>query len=166
MCKRAVEYGEHPFGIASARRVDAIVFEWLVDYADWNQRIDAETRKGPPTPVGSAGDYAERIAALDRKLGALTVHLASGLVPEPAYVVARDEITAQRTVLAGQLQREQDRALLMSAAPHRAASDLLAEWPTIPAQVRRAALRELVDSVTVTPGGYRAATFVQVNPGQ
>jgi hypothetical protein len=54
----------------------------------------------------------------------------------------------------------------MSAAPHRAASDLLAEWPTIPAQVRRAALRELVDSVTVTPGGYRAATFVQVNPGQ
>ena len=148
LCRAAIEERAHPRGIVAARPVDAAVFTWLTGLAgQLNEAIDQ--RPDPPGP-GAVADLGERVAELDRRLATLTVHLASGLVPEPAYRAARDEITAQRTAIVGAMRRARDREVLTPAAPRRAAFDLVAEWPTLPVDTRRAALRELISHVTVT----------------
>ena len=148
MCWAATETRAHPRGIVSTWRVDTAVFDWLTSYGS---RIgEAVDRLPAATQGGDVDQLAARILDLDRRLSALTVHLASGLVPELAYRSARDEIQAQRVAIVDELQRRHDRDLLVSAVPRRAAFDLVAEWSTLPVGSRRAALRELVSFVTVT----------------
>lgn len=92
---------------------------------------------------------SREITALDRQLGALTGHLASGLVPEAAYVVTRDEIMGRRVQLEAGLAAAERYVVAIPADPSAIARGLLADWDTLPVDGRRTVLRTLVRRVDV-----------------
>lgn len=150
-CLHAARTRVHPFSSITVRRVDPVVLAWLSDRADGINRA----AQNVPAPLVLAADMdalAGRIAELDRKLGALTVRLLDGTVPESAYAVARDNLMAQRGDLESARQAEQDRRALAPAAPSREAFDLREHWDELPLSDKRAGLRALIREVRVTLG--------------
>lgn len=144
-------------------RVEDVVVAWLNETAGEAGRR-AEARRGTVRARARADSGRRRLAAQvarnERALTELTVQLARGVVPEDAYVPARDELLESR----GQLER----ALAAQAAervaevPEKVAGELAREWVTLAPEVRQRLLATLVRVITVTPGEakYRARVSI------
>lgn len=133
----------------TARVVDGAVMDWLGTVA-----ADVENRA--PRAAARRNDarreaqrIAREITALDGQLTALTGHLASGLVPEAAYVATRDDIMARRHELERGLAEVERLAIHVPEDPARIAKDALEDWDTLPIDTRRAVIRQLVREVVV-----------------
>ncbi|MBD5787143.1 recombinase family protein [Cellulosimicrobium terreum] len=140
--------GHGPWSL-TARAVDGAVLDWLHTVAD-----DVENRA--PRAAARRDDarreaqrIAREITALDGQLTALTGHLASGLVPEAAYVATRDDIMGRRHELERGLAEVERLVLHVPDDPARLARDALTDWATLPVDAKRAALRQLVHAVVV-----------------
>ncbi|KZM34511.1 DNA-invertase hin [Oerskovia enterophila] len=132
-----------------ARALDEAVRTFLEEVA---ADVDNHAPKQASVQVDArleAQRIAREITALDRQLGALTGHLASGLVPEAAYVVTRDEIMGRRAHLETGLAAAERYVVAIPTDPSAIARGLLAAWDTMPVESCRAALRALVRRVDV-----------------
>jgi DNA invertase Pin-like site-specific DNA recombinase len=158
-CVAAASERRHTGGYVTMRLVEEKVLDWLRTVAsDVNEGADAElARQGRvERRKRDVRLLAREILALDRQLTSLTVDKARGIVPESAYVAARDEITTQRDSLSLQLAQAETETV----DPGTVAADLLAGWVELPVEQRRAALRGLIRHVVVTAGRPRATLRV------
>jgi DNA invertase Pin-like site-specific DNA recombinase len=134
--------------------VEAAVFGWLQDLVDDIDAAAGTVRaQQERIQVG-----ADRAAVLRRKIGEqdaaltrLTMDRARNpdLVPEHAYIAARDEFTAKRARLVEELddlERSITPSPTVDVAEYRG---LITEWPTIPLEARREALRRILQRVRV-----------------
>lgn len=142
----------HPKSTISVRKADAAVLAKLADVAAGVNEAAARLPT-TPTPVPDVERLAERVGAIDRKLAALLLRELDG-TPATVHELARAELTAQRAALVAQLEAEQDRRVIASPAPRRAALDLLAHWDVLEVPAQREALRALIRRVVVhySPG--------------
>lgn len=102
-----------------------------------------------------ADSLARQIQQQDDALTRLTVDRARQLVPEPAYIAARDEILGVRSRLAAE-HAEAVRATKAGAEfDAQAYRGLLEEWETIPVAARREMLRRLLARVRVWGKPFR-----------
>lgn len=165
-CKAAKEQGRHAGGYVMAGFVEAAVLDWLREVADdVEAAVDLSLAAAAKSSRrrDDAGMLERELASLDDQLVRLTVDLASGLVPEAAYVAARDLIAGKREVVQARLAELQRLAAApRSDRPQAAAAALLRDWDLLPVPQRREALRRLVARVVVTPGRPRA--LVEVVP--
>ncbi|GMA26648.1 hypothetical protein GCM10025864_44690 [Luteimicrobium album] len=141
--------GHGPRWSISLRLVEDAVLAWLRDVAD-----DVENTAARAAVEGSdarleAQRIAREITGLDRQLAALTGHLASGLVPEAAYRVTRDEIMERRDRLTSGLAAAERLIVRMPDDPSKIAREVLADWVTLPVEAKRSALRALIARVEV-----------------
>jgi site-specific DNA recombinase len=125
-----------------ASRVETCVLEWLPTVA---AAVDAHAAKAA---IGVDGAAARRraevvIADADDALARLTIAHARGLVPETAYVTARDELVAEAD-RARRILDELETQARTTAGADRAAAGLLEAWGTLPPARASALLRELV----------------------
>lgn len=129
--------------------VDTAVLAWLRGVAAdvGNRAPRAAARRD--TAAAEAARIGREIGALDGQLTTLTGHLASGLVPEGAYVAARDDILARRTELERGHAEAERLALHVPDDPSRIARDALEDWDEWPVEGCRAVLRQLVQAVVV-----------------
>ncbi|MEU7170395.1 recombinase family protein [Micromonospora tulbaghiae] len=132
--------------------VEAAVYAWLEKFVG---DIDAAVRTARAqqerwdVAEGQAKTLRQRIGEQDKALTRLTVDRARNLVPEDAYLMARDEIQATRDRLAGELEQVERQVQPIRRVDPSEYKGLLAEWPTIPVQARRDALRKLISRVRV-----------------
>lgn len=148
----AFNHGEaHPSSQVYAPVVERPVMAWLETWAaELNSRAAIITLDERRTARNrdEASQIEMWVKDLDKKLAQLTVHLVSGLVPEGAYALARDEILAERTGLAARLaEMSASTAIAMPSVP-----DLVRTWPDLPMGERREMLRRLISRIEVVPG--------------
>lgn len=150
-CKARVERGCDSSMVKIAA-VEAEVYGWLTEFVgdiDAAAQTARAQKKKWDVAEGQAKGLRRQIGEQEKALTRLTVDRAKGLVPESAYTAARDEIQAVRDRLAGELdQVERDVRPIRQVEPQEYAG-LVAEWPTIPVQSRRDALRRLISRVRV-----------------
>jgi site-specific DNA recombinase len=160
-CSRAKESGTHAGGYVMMRVVEAEVLRWLETIAS---SVEAETEAAAASRVKAdrrrrdAKALHREVAALDAQLTRLTVQLAKEVIPESAYVSARDEIEGQK---AGLLERvrlaEADAARV---AVRGGARKLLDDWEMLSVELRRAELRKWISHIDVTSGRPRATVGI------
>lgn len=165
-CSAAKESGRHLGGYVMAHYIERAVTDWLTDIAsDLDAAIDLASAAQRKTTKRSneASKLRREISDLENQLIKLTVDLASGVVPEVAYLPARDLIAAKRNAKAEQLQEVQRAAAApKSERPQAAAAALLRDWDLLPITQRREALKRLIKVITVTPGRPRA--IIEITP--
>lgn len=133
----------------SARIVESAVMSWLQQVAD-----DVENR-APAAATGSddarheTQRLAREITQLDKQLATLTVQLSAEIVPEAAYLAARDEILERKRLLEEGLAQAERLSLAVPDDPSRLAREALADWDTLPLETKRATLRQLMRGVVV-----------------
>lgn len=136
-------------------RVEDVVLAWLADFAeDVNKAADAEqgrarTRISRDTERRRLESQA---ASLSRELTELTLHLARKIVPEEAYIKARDELLADQQTVSEAL-----RALAPpppDAAPlAKMAANLMAQWGDLAPARQHAILTVMIDHVSIQSHG-------------
>lgn len=133
----------------TARVVDGAMLDWL-------HQVAADVENRAPRAAARRDDarretqrVAREITALDAQLTALTKHLASGLVPETAYLSTRNDIMATRRELERGLAEAERLILHVPDDPSAIARGALRDWETLPIDGRRALLRQLVHAVVV-----------------
>lgn len=155
-CKAAKEQGRHTGGYVMAHYVEGAVVAWLEEVAaDVDAAIDLSLAAASKASrrKDDGGQLEREVATLDEQLVKLTVDLASGLVPEAAYLAARDVIAGKRDAKAARLEEiRRQAATPRSDRPQAAAAALLRDWDLLGVAQRREALRRLVARVVVTPG--------------
>jgi hypothetical protein len=146
-------------GTIDVARMEGIVRRWVARYAD---EVDAAAASAAQrvartsVTMAEADALARELGDLDAALNRLTGQLARGLVPESAYVAARDELVAQRGALATRLGTAERVVAKVSRAEPAAYRGLLADWDTLDVAVRRTMLKDLIASVLIRTG--RSAT--------
>lgn len=153
-CSKVAAQRKHPGGVVLTRVVELAVMDWLRDQAERSNRavdeLQAHRPAGKPRAKRDADLIAREILNLDQQLTILTRQHARNVIPEAAYVTARDEITAEKAVL------EQKHAEAVLADPAAdvgpAAADLLRDWPALALTVRRESLRRVIRRIDVVPG--------------
>jgi DNA invertase Pin-like site-specific DNA recombinase len=123
---------------------------------DWLRELAADVENRIPTAALStdaAAAEAKRLRTerdkLDLALTNLTVQHATGVVPEQAYVAARDQISGRRTQLQGELEAAERRAVAVPNDPSRVAREALDDWDELPIDTARTMIRQLVRGVVV-----------------
>ncbi len=163
-CKAAHEQNRHPGGYIMAAFVEREVVTWLGEVAaDVDQASDRAIAAAAKVNRRreDAKALGREIAALDEQLVRLTRQLASGVVPEKAFVAARDGILTDREALEGRRDAAQrDAVEAGSTRPQEDAAALLRDWVLLSVPARREALRRLIRHVIVTPGRPRGTVDV------
>lgn len=151
-CAAYVTQVRHAGGNKAAWKIEQAVQDWLREVAtDVNTAADvllAEQARAARRRT-DADRLARELLAVEQALTNLTVDHARRVVPEAAYIAARDTLTAQRDRLAAAHANASAEA--SEGQPRRIAADLLADWDLLSVELRRAALRRLIDRVTVYP---------------
>lgn len=164
-CGAMVRTHRHRRGYVPMATVEKAVLDWLQDVAskvNEAKAVDRADRRPVRRRQLDADALARELVALERQLVELTRQLAREVIPESAYIAARDDIEASRTAL----RERHARAVLdgkepVNSAPLAAA--LLQDWDVLLVEERRAILRRLVDHVVVTRvGGRPKASVVPV----
>ncbi len=103
---------------------EAAVLAWLPTV---QELVDAEVEERAAAPVAQQRKdrLGRRVIDADRALGKLAADLARGLIPETAYLLARDELTGELEVARAELRRIEGPDL--SGVPETAAG-LLKAW--------------------------------------
>lgn len=141
-------------GMVKIADVEAEVLTWLAQFVgdvDTAARTARAQQERWDVAEGRAKSLRRQIGEQDRALTRLTVDRARDpdLVPEDAYKAARDEIQAVRDRLAGELEQVEREVQPIRQVDPLEYKGLVEEWPTIPVQSRRDALRRLISRVKV-----------------
>ncbi|WP_449281207.1 recombinase family protein [Leucobacter sp.] len=137
----------HPVMSLATWRVDGAVVAWLKELgASADINVD-------PTPTVDVEHLAREIVAIEKRLDALTVHLASGLVPEASYVRSRDMLLAESTQKAEALEAARARAVLTPAAYLTGNVELIRRWDSLQLEAKQAVARSLIETVTLRADG-------------
>ena len=153
---RCSRYGqEHVGGYVKMQPVEDAVMRWLRALADDLERAAEATTLHQAHHARRRRDaqrLAREINQLGQQLTRLTRQNAAGIVPDDAYIEARDEITTERD----QLEAERRQADVDSQAPAGPVADqvrgMLDRWDQWDVQLRRGALRILIRHIVATPG--------------
>lgn len=131
-------------------RVHREVMAFLQDVAEGvdSAARDAKVAESRVKVRTDAQITARQIVELDKQLATLTRQLVAGIVPESAYVAARDELTAEKGTLERQLAAVE---ATRRVSPRKTAASLLADWDVLPVVRRRDLLKTLIDRVEVYP---------------
>ncbi|MEJ6489760.1 recombinase family protein [Leucobacter sp. USCH14] len=125
-------------------RVDAAVSNWVKGISDASPALsEANAVRDDVEAV------AREIVAAERRLVKLTEHLLSGLVPESAYRASRDNLNNEIARLNAELAKMQRSRKINPADYLRGIRDLAARWDTAQFDEKQAALRTLIESVTI-----------------
>lgn len=153
-CKAAHDQRRHDGGYITMTVVEKAVHDWLDDFAgglthaaETEAKIAAKRSRSKV----DAGKLAQDIAACDTQLSRLTVQLVQEVVPESAYVSARDEITERKESLERRLVEVEDTARTLPASSADVEA-LIEAWDELSIAARREALRRLIRHVLVYPG--------------
>lgn len=132
-------------GACTRAAVEAAVLAWLADY---DSEVSTRARARDLATDLRVGARAERkqleheITRLDKALVKLTKDHATGLIPDGAYVAARDEFAADKAAAEVRLTALAETAAI--TPPSRAVvRGLLADWDVLSVLRRREILREL-----------------------
>jgi site-specific DNA recombinase len=141
--------------------VDATVLLWLglvtqepdkTREADLKSRVKAHLRKQ------DARRLAKEVSAFDVQLADIRGGYASGLTLGSADLAVRSQINSRRTALMAELRQAQRDAHRID--PMDVAQALVEDWDELSIQLRRDALQQLVDHVSVTPGRPRSMVTI------
>lgn len=142
-------------------RAEAEAVEWLRGYADDVSRsaaIASSDQASRATAKSAVTRLARAVARLDAELVTLTREYGRGVIPEGAYVAARDELAREREAAHGELDRAAAR--LAPARPsRRSAADVIAHWDTLPPAKLNKVLQPLL-RVVVSRGPWRSEVRV------
>lgn len=142
--------------------VESAVLGWLAAFAADVDTSSEAAQAGDRIRLRAHVDAsiaAREIADIDRQLTMLTRKLAQEVIPEKAYIDARDELMAER----GEAQKKLDLAADAGDAPRQPPKDiairLLENWEILPVRSRRTLLAQLIRGVLVlpSPGAPRPA---------
>lgn len=142
-------------------RAEGEVRTWLREYAEDVGReaaVASSDRASRAAARSAVTRLARAVARLDAELVTLTREYTRGVVPEGAYVAARDELVAER----GQAQAALDGAsakLGPARVTPREAADVVARWDELPTAQLNKVLRTLV-RVVVERGEWRSQVRV------
>lgn len=130
------------------------VATWRVDKAvaeavQARQRVQADATAVERSQADMES-IAREIVATERRLAKLTEHLVSGLVPENAYRVTRDRLTAVLEQQKTDLARAERERTLRPADYLGTLNTLASGWETLHVEDKQALLRALILSVTIT----------------
>jgi hypothetical protein len=97
---------------------------------------------------------AREVIALDQQLTRLTLQFSRDVIPESAYIAARDEVAFSK----GELEVRHAKLVLAAQESDAGplAADLLMDWEVLSPGERRTLLRKLVRVVEVLPGRPRS----------
>lgn len=163
-CKTAKERGPEACvgGYVAMSAVRDAVLAWLQDVADDVEGAALRTDVAMAERLSAEAETARLVALVERTNAAidrLTMQLADGLVSESAYTRAVAALEARR---AGEVAQADAAAVearrVVVEDVSEVAADLLARWPTIPAETRRETLTKLlrhVEVLTGTRGGVK-----------
>ncbi|MFF0860928.1 recombinase family protein [Nonomuraea sp. NPDC003560] len=148
-------------------KVESAVLKWLADEAAPELERRAAGVAAHREERAVRGQDRERLTresvALDKALTQLTIDKAKGLIPESAYVTARDELLADQAKLGERLEMLKGEEEMAAAVPVEVAEGLIEEWETLPPDARRAMLGKLVKDVTVTSEG-KGKALISIAP--
>lgn len=162
-CRNAKEFGPQVCagGYVAMHLVEERVVAWLNELADdvdaardrareqLRRRVDAEAEQSR---------LVRRLQTVDDALTRLTRQFAEGLVPESAYINARDDYLEEKRDLADRIEERALAARSVVIDRQSAAADLLKKWDVLPVAGRRELLARLVERVEVVThrasGGY------------
>ncbi|WP_159622717.1 recombinase family protein [Ruania rhizosphaerae] len=160
-CKQAHAQDRHPGGYASMRVVEGAVLAWLRDLAaDVEAAGEASSlqQRSARRQESLATRLTREVERVNAQLLRATRGHIAGTIPESMYAQIRDELTQQ---LEGLQARQQAAAVASRRAPApELARDLLADWEVLSVELRRGALRQLIDRVVVTPARPRSTVRV------
>ena len=149
-CKAGHEERRHAGGYVSTSVVEAVLMNWLREHADDIQAtadMALASKARAQRRRTDAKALAREITALDAQLTRLTVQLAAEVIPERAYVAARDELTLSRNSLSAKLaQAEADATRVVRTEGIR---QLLDDWDVLSVELRRAELKQWIDHIEV-----------------
>lgn len=144
--------GKHPTCVTvSQSRAEAVVLDWLKDYAEAIEQAASEAPAPAPAGVRQAARAQRDRQEAERALAKLTAGWAAGIVPDGAYTDARDILTEKVETA----RRREAAAEVARTAPTVEARGLLEEWPTLSVEARRSLLGALIEAVEVVPGERR-----------
>lgn len=141
-----------PNAMVRVEAVEAEVLDWLREIVD---DIDAatEVNERQQVRIDQASKKAEtlrrQITDLDKALTAATVKNVQGLIPDDAYVAARDELTGKRARLMQELEQYESTTVATPRFDAAEYQGLLAEWDILPVEARREMLRRLLSRIRV-----------------
>lgn len=141
-----------PNGMVKLLEVESRVKTWLTDLTgdiDAATEIDARREQRTRTALDKATALGRKIRDVDKSLTQLTIDKARNLIPEQAYVAARDEIMQSRVRL---VEETSEAERIAGVGPPGSVVEylgLLREWDELPVEARREALRRLVTRVQV-----------------
>ncbi|MFJ1539369.1 recombinase family protein [Micromonospora chalcea] len=150
-CKSRSERGCRN-GMVKIADVEAEVLAWLegmVGDIDAAAKTAREQQRRWDVAEDKAKGLRRQISEQDKALTRLTIDRARNLVPEAAYAAARDNIQAARDRLAAELDQVERDVIPIRHVDPLEYKGLIEEWPTLPVQARRDALRRLVSRVLV-----------------
>lgn len=142
-------------------RAEAEALAWLGRYAhDVEEQLAlvASQRTARVAAQATVTRLARAVNQLDAELAKLTREYARGVVPESAYVAARDEMLAERAGAEAALA-ESAAAVSPNRPSPQVAGRLLAEWDVLDVAVRNRLCRELL-RVVVARGERRSVVHV------
>jgi site-specific DNA recombinase len=151
-CNAMTQTHAHRRGYVGMRAVEEEVIRWLqVEAQGVDVRKAARTDRPTRRPQIDVDVLARELVGLQRQLVELTRQLARRVIPEAAYVTARDEIDAAMEALS----QRHAQAVLDAREPverARLAASLLGDWPALLVEERREILGRLILRVDVVPG--------------
>lgn len=142
-------------------RAEAAALEWLREYAhdvDRHAALAASDRAARTTAKSVTARAARAVSQLDAEMSKLTREFTRGVIPESAYIAARDELVAERQA-ADHVLEEAARQLGPARPSRAAAASLVATWGVIDVAGRNAVCRELL-RVVVNRGPHRSVVTV------
>jgi DNA invertase Pin-like site-specific DNA recombinase len=160
-CLASAAERRHPGGYVMMRVAEAAVFDWLgvlaAEVDETSEKVQARS-PGRARVKRDADVIARELAVLDEQLVTLTMQVSRRIVPESAYVAARDQIDAERAALSGRHAQAMLSADRMDGGP--VAAELLRHWDVLSQEERRAILRTLIRYVEVVPGRPKSVATV------
>lgn len=142
-------------------RAESAAVEWLRGYAedvDRSAELAASARAARATAKATVTRLARSVNGLDAELTALTRQFTRGIVPESAYVAARDELLAERQTAQAALE-EATRRTAGGGPPRSVVAGLVGEWRLLDVADRNRICRQLL-RVVVSRGQWRSEVAV------
>lgn len=162
-CGDAATRRTHKATYPKMTELEALVLEWLATVAD---EVDDALESAQQTArsdraVDPDAELARQALDLSNELELVTREYLRKVIPEPTYISIRDGLVTKQAAL--ESRRRSVRVAARRPTVSVLAGSLLERWDEDDVESRRAALRELISHVLVTPpslGGTRTISIV------
>ena len=151
-CNGAANWKLHPGGYVMSTTIEATLLPWLSDLADEINKATTDTPANFKTPDPTP-NLRRALIKLEVRLEGLTEKLIDGTVPQDVYERMRDQWVAEKESLEKQLMAVRVESRM---EPVKLPPDLMAQWDSMPAEVKREILARVVGKIVVKPGRPRA----------